>query len=487
VVRPVGWVMAGLGAAQAIAALAGGVSAWTVGPVPWDEVIGLGIGALAGTASGVGCLLYARRRIPVASLTRREALLAVALIWAAASIVAAIPFVIAAGMSPVDALFETISGFTTTGATVITHIERDLARPLLLWRSLIQWLGGMGIVVLMVAVLPTLGAGAKHMYRGEVAGTSAEGLKPRIASTSFTLWKLYAALTATAAILLIACGLEPFEAVCHSLTTMSTGGFSTHDASVTGLESPAVEYVLSVFMLLGSLNFGLYYMALRERSLRGFLRSTELRVFAIIVTSTFLVTAAALYSSVHAGELELALRKSLFQVVTFSSGTGFLSDDYMAYPPSLVMLFTGLMFIGGCSGSTTGGFKVERVVLLAKVAWAETRKAFQPNRVHTIRMGRVAVPREILTNVAALLAVTVVVVFGGVLFVAAVDGVPFDTAFGAALSCVANCGPAPYFTSGDHFADYSAVSKLAFALMMLLGRLEMFTLLAMLDPSFWRR
>jgi trk system potassium uptake protein TrkH len=430
-------------------------------------------------------LVYARH-VPPTNLTRREALLAVALIWAAASALAAVPFVVGAGMSPLDAVFETMSGFTTTGATVITHIERDLARPLLLWRSLIQWLGGMGIVVLMVAVFPTLGAGAKHMYRGEVPGTSAEGLKPRIASTSFTLWKLYAALTGVEALLLIACGMEPFEAICHSFTTMSTGGFSTRDASVSGFDSPPVEYVMSVFMLLGSLNFGLYYAVLKERSMRSIVRSTELKAFVILVTIAILVGTVALYS-VHDGQLEVALRKSFFQVATFVSSTGYVSDDYMAYPPSFLVVLIGLMFIGGCSGSTAGGFKIERIVLLAKVAWAEVHKAFAPNHVHTIRMGRTAVPREILVNVAAFLAVTVLVVFGGVLSVSTVDGVPFDTAFGAALTCVANSGPAPYYAGGDHFADYSAASKLAFALMMLLGRLEMFTLLALLTPSFWRR
>ncbi len=485
VLRPVGAVVAGIALAQAACALIGGaVEWWTVGTWNVGHLTSLLEGAAVTAAVGVASFFYGRR-FSAESLTRREASLAVVLIWLSAGLAGGVPFYFA-DLSGVDAFFETVSGFTTTGATVIDDIETRLSIPLLLWRSVVQWLGGMGIVVLYVAVFPSLGVGAKHMFRGEVPGTTAEGLKPRIAETSFTLWKLYAGLTLLQAVLLVACGMTPFDAVCHAMTTMSTGGFSTLDASVGGFHNPAVEYVVSVFMLLGSLNFAIYYAVLRFRSIKPILRSTELKVFVVIVALAVLATTIGILP-LHQHDPERAFRMALFQVATFVSSTGYVSDDYMAYPPSILAILLLLMFMGGCSGSTAGGLKVERLVLMGKMSWAEFRMSFRPAIVQVVRMGRAAVPQEILSDVAVFLGVYVAVIAGGVLFVSAVDGVSLPTAFGATLTSLANSGPAAFWNGADNFKAYSDVSKVFFAIVMLLGRLELFTMFALLVPDFWRR
>lgn len=488
VLRPTGAVVMGLAVAQAACAALGSVVEWSapaaVDRNPWD-VAALLVGALATGVIGAGAFLYGRRFSGV-TLTRREAILAVVLIWCTAGVFGGLPFALGARMSPVDAYFEAMSGFTTTGATVVTDIEGRLSTPLLLWRSLIQWLGGMGIVVLFVAVFPSLGAGAKHMFKGEVPGTTAEGLKPRVAETSFTLWKLYAGFTVLELLLLMGFGVAPFEAVCHALTTMSTGGFSTRDASIAAFENPAVEYVVSAFMLIGSLNFGLYYGLLRHRSIKLFLRSTELRVFLAIVSLATLATTLGILR-LHEGDVEAAFRRGLFQVGTFVSSTGYVTDDYMAYPPAILALLLFLQFMGGCSGSTAGGIKVERIVLLAKQSWSEFRRSFRPAIVDVVRMGRAAVPAEILGDVAVFFGVFVGVLVMGVVVIAGLENVALPTAFGAVLTCLANSGPAAFYVPEDNFAGYSDPTKMLFTVIMLLGRLELFTLFALFVPDFWRR
>lgn len=444
--------------------------------------------AAAGVTLAFGVPLYRwGKRHQKSTLTRREATLAVGLIWLAAGICGALPFVFAVGMSPEDAFFESVSGLTTTGATVITQIERDLSRPVLLWRSMLQWLGGMGIVVLFVAVFPTLGAGGKHMFKGEVPGTTAEGLRPRIAETSFALWKLYALFTLLLFLVLtsIPHGMNVFEALCHSLTTMSTGGFSTRDASIGGFDNAGVEYTISIFMLIGSVNYGLYYVALKNRKLKVIGDSLEFRVFVVIVLLSLI---AMTMGNLHLNEtFEESFRNALFMVATTISSTGFGSDDYTAYAPPVFGVLIALMFIGGSSGSTAGGIKIERVVLLAKQSLAQIRKSFRPNVIEVIRMGRRRISTSVMADVMAFFVVFIACMAVGVLLLSLWEGVPVETGFGAMLTCLSNMGPAPFHLDGDHFADYSAGSKIFFAGVMLLGRLEFFTLFALCVPEFWKR
>jgi trk system potassium uptake protein TrkH len=488
VLRPVGAVVIGLSVFIALTALVG----WLFDLAAHDEHVRTrgGEWALVGTAAltlftGVGLLMYGRRHASD-FVSRREAVLAVSVIWAAASLFGALPFVVGASMSPIDALFETVSGLTTTGATVVTDIEGSLSRPILLWRSLLQWLGGMGIVVLFVAVFPSIGAGGKHMFGEEVPGTTVEGLRPRIAETSRVLWQLYVLFTVLVIASLWALGVSLFEAVCHAFTTMSTGGFSTRDASIGAFDDWRVELLLSGFMLVASVNYGLYYAALRGKTLRVFPRSVEFRTYVAIVFTAVIATTIGILP-VHGGDLFAAFRYGLFTVATFVSSTGYGTDDYTTYPPSVLWVILTLMFVGGCAGSTAGGIKIERIVLMAKVVWTELRRSFRPNLVHVVRMGRQIVQPSALTDVVVFFVVymaSLAVMTGTATLL---DGLPLPAAFGASLSCLSNMGPAPFHVGADNFASYSSATKFVFTLGMLLGRLEFFALLALLVPGFWRR
>lgn len=488
VLRPAGAVIIGLGLAQLACALIGGALEWWTLPASErdpSDALGLVIGSVATGAVGLGAYVYGRRHASP-SLTRREAVLTVSVIWLAAGVCSAVPFVITSGLSPSDALFESVSGLTTTGATVIDDIDHRLSMPILLWRSLIQWLGGMGIVVLFVAIFPSVGAGAKHMFKGEMTGMTSEGLKPRIAETSFTLWKLYATFTTTVAVLLMLLGMSPFEAVCHSLTTMSTAGFSTRDTSIGAFDSAAIDVVLATFMILGSVNYALYYALLRGRSIRVVLRNTELRAFFALCAVLVVVLTIGILP-LHDHDPVTSFRFAYFRVATTISSTGYSIDDYSEYPAPMLMLVVFMMFVGGCAGSTAGGVKVERVVLMAKTAWAEFRESFRPSVVHVVRMGRAAVPEEVVRDVAVLVAVYVMCLGAGIFVVSLTDGISLPTAFGAMLSCLSNMGPAPFHQGADNFTTYSAPAKVFFSVAMVVGRLEFFTVFALLVPDFWRR
>jgi trk system potassium uptake protein TrkH len=343
----------------------------------------------------------------------------------------------------------------------------------------------MGIVVLFVAVFPNLGAGGKHLFRGEVPGTTAEGLRPRIAETSFALWKLYGALTIIEIALLKILGLDLFDAVCHAFTTMSTGGFSTLDSSVGGFDSAAVEYVIASFMLIGSVNYGLYYGLLRTGNWRSLIRNIEFRWYVAIVFAAVIVL-TILNLSVH-DELPTSFRYSFFMVATTVSSTGYGTDDYSAYSSTALTIVILLMFVGGCSGSTAGGIKIERAVLMGKQAIAQIQKSFRPATVQLVRMGKSSISNQVLSDVASFFLIYMGCIGFGLLFVTLVEGVPVPTAFGAMLTCLSNMGPAPFHVGPDNFASYSVGSKLFFSMAMLLGRLEFFTLFALILPGFWRR
>ncbi|MGB5283650.1 MAG: TrkH family potassium uptake protein [Polyangiales bacterium] len=485
-IRPVGVVVLAIGVMIALCAGVG---------MLWDQfapdpsrtqggAAEMALSAIIVSILGLGAFLYGNRFI-TERISRREALLAVSLIWIAAGACGAVPFMLGAGMSVADSFFESVSGLTTTGATVIGDIEGRLSRPLLLWRSLIQWLGGMGIVVLFVAVFPNLGAGGKHLFRGEVPGTTAEGLRPRIAETSFALWKLYGALTIIEIALLKILGLDLFDAVCHAFTTMSTGGFSTLDSSVGGFDSAAVEYVIASFMLIGSVNYGLYYGLLRTGNWMSLVRNIEFRWYVAIVALSVLVL-TILNLSVH-DELLTSFRYSFFMVATTISSTGYGTDDYSAYSSTALTIVILLMFVGGCSGSTAGGIKIERAVLMGKQAVAQIQKSFRPATVQLVRMGRATISNQVLSDVASFFLIYMGCIGFGLLFLTLVEGIPVPTAFGAMLTCLSNMGPAPFHVGSDNFAAYSAGSKLFFSMAMLLGRLEFFTLFALIVPGFWRR
>lgn len=498
---PVSYVIGGLAFFMALCGIAGGIME-LVGFVREDLDRGamLPLFISAGVTALTAFLIYRVGREEEGQqrhLTRRDATLAVALIWVGTGLFGGLPFLIGAGLSPADSFFEAISGFTTTGATIISDIEGTMSRPLLLWRSIIQWLGGMGIVVLFVAVFPNVGVGGKHMFRSEVPGPTAEGLQPRIRETSFTLWVLYTVFTIIQVIVLALIGwfaparegvptMDLYQAICHSLTTMSTGGFSTQNASVAAFDSALIETVMAVFMLIAGVNFGLYYGALRARSLRVFLRSTEFRVYVGLVLGATALLALGILVNHGDNPLE-SLRYSFFMVATTITSTGYGTDDYMAYAPWPLGIVLLMMFIGGMSGSTAGGMKVSRVVLLAKSTVAQVRRNIRPSVIQTIRMSGKRVAQPVLTEVAVFFFVYMVFMAAGIMLITWIEPVSLGTAFGAMLTSLSNMGPAPFYEGADNFAAYSGTSKVVFSLAMILGRLEFFTLLALLLPDFWRR
>lgn len=444
--------------------------------------------ALSGTlTAALGLFLFLfGRRYQRPTLSRREATLVVALVWVTASIAGALPFFLGFHMSLGDSLFESTSGLTTTGSTVLEGLE-SLPRSLLLWRSILQWLGGMGIVVLFVAVFPSFGVGGKHMMRGEVPGTSAKGLKPRIRETAFVLWLIYLVFTALVGVTYFVLGMNWFDAVCHALTTVSTGGFSTHGESIGWFDSPAISVACSLFMLMASVNYGLYFLVFRSRSLTPLGLDSELRVFGVVVLVSFFALLAPI--TVQRGwSLGQSWESALFTAATTISSTGFGLDDPSTYPSPAIVVVALLMFLGGCSGSTAGGIKVERIVLVIKQAQRQLERFARPRVVRTLRMGPKAVDESILDDVAAFLTIFVGTFAIGTLLFSWLEGFSAPAAAGATLTCLSNMGPALFHPPGpDNFAQYSVLGKLVASACMLLGRLEFFTVLVLLSPEHWRR
>lgn len=491
--RPVGVVLFGL-AAGMLACASAAVLFSTIGyvrPGVDDHAMGAMFASALLTALGGGALYSSGAQTEVAELTRRDAFVLTAAIWLAASLFGALPYVLDAGMHPVDAVFEAASGFTTTGATVVGQIQETLSRPLLLWRSLTQWLGGMGIVVLFVAFFPRVGAGGKKMFKAEVPGPVAAGLVPRIGETAMWLYAMYIALTVAELGVLVGCGMPLFEAVCHAFTTVSTGGFSTRDASVGAFDSASIELTISLFMLAAGVNFGLYYGVLRARRPALFLRSSEFRAYVLLVVVVFamftvmnrhLYTDGALIA--ERGWLQSA-RHALFTTATFVTSTGYGTEDYMQFAPPSLALVLLLMFVGGCAGSTAGGMKLSRIILVLETLHSQVRRAVRPNVVQVVRLEGRAVDQQLLLEVSAFLCLYVASLGLGTWLVVLWEGVELGTGFGAVLTCISNMGPAPFHGGVDNFAVYSAPAKLAFSYMMVLGRLEFMALLALVVPDVW--
>lgn len=519
VARPTGFVALGLAAGMVLCAGVGALYSMLGRHRPGlddGSAVEMLISAAITTALGIALIRWGRPARG-AKMRRIEATLTTTIVWALTGVCGALPFIIDTRMAWYDGIFEAISGFTTTGATVVVDIEGSLSRPVLLWRSLMQWLGGMGIVVLFIAVFPSLGVSGKHMFRTEVPGHSAEGLRPKITETSLVLWRLYAFFTLLqiAVLMVLFTWWVPatagvhwsenlFDSICHSFTTLSTGGFSTKNASIGHFDSPLLDVVISLFMLVAGVNFGLYYGALASR--RGrlasqglvrdtwtwlkditsvFRRSVEFRAYLALVGVTFVLLTIATFE-VHENLFRSA-RYSLFMVATTITSTGFGTDDYMAYPSTGLGVVLGLMFVGGMSGSTAGGIKVSRMVLLAENTWNQLRKSIRPNVVEVTRLGREVVSEDTLNAVSTFFFIFITCLGLGTLLVTYTDGVGVPTAFGAMLTSLSNMGPGPFYEQADNFAGYTPTAKLMFSVAMVLGRLEFFTVLALLLPELWRR
>jgi trk system potassium uptake protein len=443
---------------------------------------------LGGAATIVpGAVLFLAFRRPATELNVREAALLVTAVWFATGLFGGLPYLFSPYFPHLtDAFFESASGFTTTGATVLDDVE-VLPAALQLWRHFSHWLGGMGIVLLGLAVLPLLGTGGLALYRAEFSGAKSEKLKPRIAETALSLWRIYLALTFVLYVLLRAAGMTSFEALCHAFSTLGTGGFSTRTASVGGFQSPLIEWILIVFMVLAGINFAVQYRLWMERAPRRFFTDAEIRWYAALLLAAAGVVTVLLLRDGHAATVHDAVRTALFQVTAILTTTGFATADFERWAPAAQFLLLGLMFIGGCTGSTAGGLKVARVLLLGRVVEREFKRMVERRGVFAIRLGRDVVPENAIQALLNLVYLTFL--FNGVAcFLVAATGVDPFTSITAVTACMFSIGPGLGDVGpAEHYGHLPALAKWTLSVCMIAGRLEFYTLLVILTPAFWRK
>lgn len=471
----VGLIVAAVGVAMAISGVVG---------LAYEGAGSHALFASAGVAISLGAAAN-RLTAPPSDLTVRQSYLIVSLAWVAAAAFGALPYVLSGVASPLDAFFESISGFTTTGASIFPD-PGSLPRGLLFWRDFSQWLGGMGIIVLVVAVLPFLGVGGMQLFRAEVPGPTPDRLQPRISRTASVLWRVYVGLSAAQVALYVAGGLDLFDAVTHTFGTMPTGGFSPHTRSIAAFQSPYVEYVTVAFMYLAGTNFALHYRALKGRP-RSLLADEEWRFYSILLGGAVLaVFAAHLVAGTYAS-LETAFRASLFQVVSIGTTTGFATQDYVRWPAVTQVLLVFLMFVGGMAGSTGGGIKTMRLWAALKQGVTEIRKHLHPRAIMLTRLGGKVVHEGVMLNILAFMLLFVASFIVGVAVLTAV-GIDLTTAAGASAAAIGNVGPGLGGVGPtESYAWMPGTAKVTLTLLMLLGRLEIYTILILFHPEFWRR
>ena len=439
----------------------------------------------SGITMTVGFFLkFSTRNNKNKDLKKKDGYLIVTSGWIVMSFFGALPYLLSGAIpSLTNAFFETISGYTTTGASILTDIEA-VSKGILFWRSLTQWIGGMGIIVLALAILPFLGIGGMQLFVAEAPGITPDKLQPRIQETAKRLWFIYVGLTVSEAILLYLAGMGAYDAINHSLTTMATGGFSTMKASLQG-QSAAIQYIVIAFMFLAGTSFTLTYFALK-RNFKKIIKNEEFIVyFLFTVAITLIVTITLMVVTDYS--TEKSFRDALFQVVSIITTTGFVSADYTAWAPFLSVLFFILLFVGGSAGSTAGGVKVIRHVVLFKNSFLELKRQLHPSAVIPVRISGKAIEQNIVFNVLAFIMIYILVFLVGVTLLASMN-VGFDTAFGAVATSLGNVGPGIGEVGPvDNFSGMPMGGKWLLSALMLLGRLELFTVLMLLSPHFWRK
>jgi len=420
------------------------------------------------------------------NLNAKDGIAVVGLAWICASAYGAIPFMLTGAIpSFTDAFFETVSGFTTTGATVVTQIE-SLSRGILFWRSFTHWLGGMGIVLLSVALLPAFGRGAFQLYRAEVPGPTAERLQPRIIETAKILWTVYLLLSLAETLLLMLGGMPFFDALCHTFGTMATGGFSTKQESI-GYYGPYIQWVVILFMFLAGGNFVLHYQVLTGRKLSAYFKSEEFRLyFFIVIVVTVFFTGVLIWDT--SIEEPSPLREAAFQVVSILTTTGYCTANSNIWPHMLRLSLIVLMFIGGCAGSTGGGMKVIRVYVAMKVALRNVLQAISPNAVMPVKIDSAAVPNRLLEGVMAYFLIFISLFCLGSVVLTITERCDLITAFSASIACLGNIGPGLNKVGATVNYEWISVSgKWILSILMLAGRLELYSILILFLPSTWRR
>ncbi len=430
-------------------------------------------------------------------MNKREGYIVVAFGWIVMSLSGSLPYMITEVIpSFTDAFFETMSGYTTTGASILNDIE-IVPKGVLFWRSMTHWIGGMGIIVLAIAILPLLGIGGMQLFAAEAPGPGGDKLHPRITDTAKRLWLIYFGYTAAETILLQVAGMSFFDAINHALSTLSTGGFSTKNASVAHWnDNPAIQYIIITFMFLAGTNFVLSYFAFKGK-VQKIIKDDEFKVYFKFIAVFTIVAALVIYfnadvskSSIEhpmvLGEFESALRHSLFQVLAIITTTGFVTADYTMWTPFLTVLFFGLMFLGGSAGSTSGGIKVVRHLVLIKNGFLEFKRALHPNAILPVRYNQKSVSKDIVFNILGFfITYMLFFIFGALVF--SMFQLDFESAIGLSASSLGNVGPAlGDFGPVNNYAALPPLGKWWASFLMLLGRLELFTVLILLTPFFWR-
>lgn len=460
-----------------------------------DELYGMFLASGVSIIVGLAVMLLTRKHVK--ELRKKEGYLIVTLGWLIMAFAGTMPYLFTGAISNyTDAFFETMSGFTTTGASILNDIEA-MPKGILFWRSMTHWIGGMGIIVLAVAILPLLGIGGMQLFSAEAPGPSADKLHPRITDTAKRLWLIYVGFTAIETVLLRIAGMGWFDAVNHALCTLSTGGFSTKNASVAYWnDNPAVQWIIIVFMFIAGMNFVLSYFAFKGR-FQKIWRDTEFRWYTSFVVGFSVIAALLIYfqadvavSSIHhpmvLGELESAFRHAFFQVLAVITTTGFVTADFTLWTPFLTIMFFGLFFLGGSAGSTSGGVKVMRHIILIRNGVMEFKRTLHPNAILPVRYNKKALTSNVVFNVLGFFILYMLSFIVGATVLAAM-GLDFETAIGGALSSLGNVGPAfGELSPVDNFAGLPVLGKWWCSFLMLIGRLELFTVLILLTPFFWR-
>jgi len=434
-----------------------------------------------------GCVMWLPAHRHKEELRVRDGFLIVVLFWLVLGFAGALPLTLTSQpeLSVTDAVFESFSGLTTTGATVITGLD-ELPASILFYRQLLQWFGGMGIIVLAVAIMPMLGVGGMQLYRAETPGPLKDTkLTPRITETAKALWYIYLALTIACAMAYWLAGMDGFNAISHSFSTIAIGGFSTHDESIGFYESTRIEMVAVVFMLLAGMNFALHFVAWRSKSLKAYFRDSELKAYLTVLALLTAITVSYLYYTDTFIFLDNALYAGLFQAVSIGTTAGFTTADYFDWPGFLPVMLLFASFIGGCAGSTGGGMKVIRFLLLLKQGHRETMRLIRPNAQIPVKIGGKPMPDRIISGVWGFFAAYVGSFVIIMLFLMA-TGLDQITAFSAVAACMNNLGPG-LAGVGANYIDLHDPAKWALTFAMMLGRLEVFTLLILFTSAFWRR
>lgn len=441
---------------------------------------------LVSIATGSILLLVTKGKVNKQTQGYREGALSVALTWIVLSLIGTLPFLVGGYLTNfADAFFETMSAFTTTGSTTFADVE-SLPHGILFWRSIMQWTGGIGIVVFTMALIPLFSSGKNggSLYNAETSGITHERFLPRIRVVVQKLWIVYVSITVILIILLLFGGMNLFDAICHAFTCIPTGGLSTKNNSIAFYHSRYIEYIIVLFMIIGSTNLSLLYISIFKKP-KDFFKDEEFRWFIILIATYTLITFIGVFSSHHYASIEESFRKSLFQVVTLISSTGYLTENYNLWGPFFACLSIPIMTVCGCAGSTSGGLKISRIMVMLKNLKNEFRKRIHGNMVLNVRLNRRSINGDVIMQVLAFVSLYILIIILGTIALSFMGYQPIDS-ISMTISSISNCGPC----SGvyiSNFAEAGMIEKILLSFIMLAGRLEVFTFVGIIMPSFYKR